>query len=111
MFTPVDILKENAINKILRKQKRDRSLIYVLYHSLWDDYSQRLVEAVKEKYTDIEDGVPVYLLNTFNTSHSTLIFKDRDGYPISKVPCLVRVDSSIQVEEYLPRIWRALGVS
>lgn len=47
MFKLNFLKKENDLNKLIKKQKRDRGRINILFTSLWDQHSQTLIEKLK----------------------------------------------------------------
>lgn len=96
--------KENDLNKILRNTKRPGSGRFsILFTSLWDEYSQALVEELKEAYGESETGVPLYVVDSWDMPHSFVI------YNTTKLPHLVTVsDRGTQSEDYLPSIRRIL---
>jgi len=95
--------KENDLNKIIKSQKKDRSRLSILFTSLWDPYSQRLVEKLKEKYGSVETGHPLYIVDSFYMPHSFVIYRT------TKLPHLVHLTPrGSQSEDYLPLIWDQL---
>ena len=54
MFKLNFLYKENDLNKLIKKNKKDRRNISILFLSLWDVYSQSLADQLKEKYEDLE---------------------------------------------------------
>ena len=106
MFKLNFLKKENDLNKILRTQRRDRNTINILFTSLWDKRSQKLVSKLKETYSDTEKGQPLYIVDSFNMPHSFVI------YNTTKLPHLVRLGNrGIQSEDYLSMIERSLKLT
>tara|TARA_R110001583_G_scaffold73623_6_gene204795 strand:+ start:12429 stop:12749 length:321 start_codon:yes stop_codon:yes gene_type:complete len=106
MFKLNFLYKENDLNKLIKKNKKDRRNISILFLSLWDDYSQSLADQLKEKYEDLEKGEPLYLVDSFHMPHSFVI------YSTTKIPHLVQLRRDKQVsEDYLPNILKALKIS
>ena len=104
LIVPVKLEKENDLNKAIRNHKREESKFYVLYYSLWDEYAEKLIGHIEARalVRSEVNQIPVYLVNTFDMPHSTMI------YGITKVPCLVTVDGNVNIEDYLPHIYRNL---
>ena len=48
--------KENDLNKILSQQKVNKTNISILFVSEWDGWCSDLVEELKNKYGENEDG-------------------------------------------------------
>ncbi len=95
-----EITKETEINKLLKKQRETGSSITILFHSLWDPYSQALVQKLRESYNK-----DIYLVNSFDTPHAFVIHK------LQKAPALVTLKGKrSKVEERLPAIYYALGL-
>tara|TARA_R110002051_G_scaffold242280_3_gene302640 strand:- start:1435 stop:1755 length:321 start_codon:yes stop_codon:yes gene_type:complete len=105
MFQLNFLKKENDLNKIIKKQKRDRGRINILFTSLWDRPSQKLVEMLKEKYSSNLEGEPLYIVDSFNMPHSFVI------YNTTKLPHLVKVKRErFESDDYLSHIMRQLKV-
>jgi len=102
----VYLTKENQINKILKRhRKKGEGTIFVLFTSIWDRWSQSLVNMLERTYgeSDNPDLEPIYILNSFSTPHSFKIFKT------NKVPHMIRISSSgLYSEDYLPKIYENL---
>tara|TARA_R110000796_G_scaffold223669_1_gene339925 strand:- start:488 stop:835 length:348 start_codon:yes stop_codon:yes gene_type:complete len=95
--------KENDLNKIIKAQKKERSRLSILFTSLWDPYSQRLVEELKKKHGENQEGSPLYVVDSFYLPHSFVIYKT------TKLPHLVHLTPrGSQSEDYLPIIWDQL---
>lgn len=91
--------KENDLNKIIRNHKNDGSPFNILFISLWDNYCTSLVNKLKEAYGSVEDGKPLYIVDSFYMPHSFVI------YNTTKVPHLVSLNNKgIYSEDYLPMI-------
>jgi hypothetical protein len=63
MFKLNFLKKENDLNKLIKKQKRDRGRINILFTSLWDQHSQTLIEKLKKQYGSSEKGEPLYIFS------------------------------------------------
>ena len=116
MYRPVILETENELNKILRKQKKSKRSLTVLFTSLWDDQSNKILDSLRKDNflrgldgsSDLEfrKGVrPLYVANSFFMPHSFIIFKT------FKVPALVRITKDfLKCEDYVPRIYEELGL-
>jgi hypothetical protein len=97
--------KENDLNKIIRTYKRDRSPINILFISLWDKHSNVLLSKLREKYKDVEQGQPLYIVDSFRMPHSFVI------YNTTKLPQLVRLNKrGIHSEDYLSMVMKNLRI-
>jgi len=97
--------KENDLNKILSQQKVNKQNMSILFISEWDDWCSGLVEELRNKYGEDEDGEKLYVVNSFDMPHSFVI------YGSTKVPHLVRLKKGkVRSEFYLPNIYKQLKV-
>ena len=97
--------KENDLNKILSQQKVSKQNMSILFVAEWDDWCSGLVEELRNKYGENEDGEKLYVVNSFDMPHSFVI------YGSTKVPHLVRLKKSkVRSEFYLPNIYKQLKV-
>jgi len=97
--------KENELNKIIKRNKRDRNNISILFISLWDQHSEKLIEKLKKRYEGRERGEPLYIVDSFNMPHSFVI------YETNKVPHLVQLRRDLTYsEDYLPMVMKSLRV-
>jgi hypothetical protein len=113
MYSPIFLSTENHLNKVLKKQKKAKESIAILFTSLWDEECIKLVEALK-KDNDLanlyglapgQDTRILYIANSFLMPHAFVIFKT------FRVPALVKlVKDSVGCEDYLPKIYEALGL-
>ena len=98
--------KENDLNKILKRNKRSKEDMSILFISLWDEYSTKLVERLKEKYEKSKRGEKLYVVDSFKMPHSFVIFNS------TKIPHLVQIRKDAVVsEDYLPMIMKSLKVN
>tara|TARA_R100001377_G_scaffold75153_1_gene51586 strand:+ start:1789 stop:2109 length:321 start_codon:yes stop_codon:yes gene_type:complete len=98
--------KENDLNKLIKKQKRDRGRVTILFTSLWDKPSQDLVKKLNEKYGATEDGEQLYVVDSFHMPHSFVI------YNTTKLPHLVKLKRDrMESEDYLSNVMRHLKVT
>ena len=106
-FNIKNVKTENQLNKVIKKQKKDGGRVSVLFYSEWDTYSSELISKLKSANTK-SGGTPLYLVSSFVTPHSFVIFKT------SKTPHLVTLGAngynSLASEDYLPTIYKSLGV-
>jgi len=95
--------KENDLNKVIKRFKRDSRPVSVLFISLWDEYCSGVVDKLKEKYQDSKKGETLYIVDSFRMPHSFVIFKT------TKIPHLIqlRTDNTVS-EDYLPHILKTL---
>ena len=97
--------KENDLNKILRDRESRTDKSYLLFTSLWDEPSRILVNKLKDKYHDMEEGIPVYVLESFSMPHSFVIFNT------TKLPHLVELNrNKVFSWDYLPTVYARLGI-
>ena len=103
--------REIDINKILdnvsqQKAKGDyKNNVNFLFVSLWDKWSEQLVEKLKEKYTDDDAHKELYVVNSFDMPHAFTIFGVR------QVPALVRIrQKKVIVIDRLPVVYSELKV-
>ena len=112
MYKPVFLRTENQLNKVLKNQKKSRHDLGVLFLSLWDDHSQKLLDLLKDRSEMLnEEGArprrtkPLYVVDSFTMPHAFVIFKT------SKLPHLVQFKrGSIESEDYLSRVYKELGL-
>mgnify|MGYP003121643793 FL=1 len=98
--------KENALNKLIRSNKQSSQKMNILFVSLWDDLSMQLVEKLKAKYGDNEEGQPLYIVDSFHMPHSFVI------YNTTKLPHLVHINNKgPQSEDWLSTIEKTLKVN
>ena len=98
--------KENALNKLIRSNKQSSQKMNILFVSLWDDLSMQLVEKLKAKYGNNEEGQPLYIVDSFHMPHSFVI------YNTTKLPHLVHINSKgPQSDDWLSTIEKTLKVN
>jgi hypothetical protein len=109
MYHPVFLQTENELNKILRKQKKSKQELAILFTSLWDSYCQDLI--AKIRYRELidpvprEEAVPLYVVDSYKMPHAFVIFKT------SKLPHFVYLNrSNVESVDYLPNIYEELGL-
>jgi hypothetical protein len=98
--------KENDLNKVIKRFKKDSKPLSVLFVSLWDGYCTSLVDKLKEKYKKVPKGETLYIVDSFHMPHSFVIFKT------TKIPHLVqmRYDKTVS-QDYLPHILKTLDLN
>lgn len=105
MYNPIVLTSENQLNKLLRRQKRTGEEMNILFYSLWDKWSMELVDAIDCRFMGDCALKPLYLVDSFNMPHSTVIFRS------TKLPHLVKLNRRrTHSEDYLPRIYKSLGL-
>ena len=104
MYSPVFLTTENQLNKVLKQQKKFKIPMGVMFTSLWDKHSQRLVRRIKSSLTSME-GKPLYIVDSYTMPHAFVIFKT------TKLPHLVQFNKVGMVsEDYLPKVYEELGL-
>mgnify|MGYP005837616123 CR=1 FL=1 len=104
MYFPIILSTENQLNKILKQQKKLKLQMGVMFVSLWDKHSQKLVKRIKSTLTR-KEGVPLYIVDSYTMPHAFVIFKT------TKVPHLVQFKKGGALsEDYLPNIYEELGL-
>lgn len=102
----VKLTKENDLNRELRKQKRERGDLSILFVSHWDKYSKALVEKLEKRYKNASHSAkPLYIVDNYNMPHSFVIFKS------TVLPQLVNIRRhSVISEDYLPIVYKSLDL-
>lgn len=102
----VKLTKENDLNRELRKQKREKSELSILFVSPWDSYSQNLLKKLERRYRGASTSAdPLYIVDSYNMPHSFVIFKS------TVLPQLVRIRRhKVISEDYLPMVYTALDL-
>ena len=104
MYSPVFLTTENQLNKVLKQQKKFKIPMGVMFISLWDKPSQRLVRRLKSSLTS-KEGKPLYIVDSYTMPHAFVIFKT------TKLPHLVQFNKVGMVsEDYLPKVYEELGL-
>jgi hypothetical protein len=113
MYSPIFLSTENHLNKVLKRQKKAKESMAILFTSLWDEECIKLVEALKkdDALTKLYGSAPghntriLYIANSFLMPHAFVIFKT------FRVPALVKlIKDSVRCEDYLPKIYEELGL-
>ena len=104
-FSLVYLDKENDLNKVLKAQKKSGEQIRILFTSLWDKNSQKLLKKLDRVYSVDGSGAPIYVANSFTMPHAFVIFKT------SIIPHLITLGkNSIRSSDYLPNVYQELRV-
>jgi hypothetical protein len=106
MYAPIYLRTENELNKILKRQRKTRQDLGILFVSLWDPHSKTLMKEVKSKLVgDDHYAKPLYIVDSFTMPHAFVIFKT------TKLPHLVQFRrGSLLSEDYLTKIYKDLGL-
>jgi len=97
--------KENDLNKIIKKHKKERNNLSILFVSLWDKYSTSLVDQLKDKYKENKEGEPLFIVDSFFMPHSFVI------YNTTKIPHLIQLRrDGADSDDYLSIVMRKLRV-
>lgn len=93
----IKLTKESQLNALIRN-KRDQDFT-VLYHSLWDSHSDRLMKDV-ERWSLKDGEETLYTITSWDLPHAFMAFR------ATKVPFLVYTSKGrVRKEGYLPRIY------
>jgi len=105
-YNLIKLSRENDLNRELRRQKRDRSEISILFVSPWDKYCNKLLKKLeRENKNSPHTAQPLYIVDSYNMPHSFVIFKS------SMLPQFVNIKrSKVYSEDYLPFVYRNLGL-
>ena len=103
--------REIDINKILDgvSQQKSKGIYHnntnFLFVSLWDKWSERLVDKLTEKYKDEDAHKELYIINSFDMPHAFTIFG------VKQVPALVRIrQKKVIFIDRLPIVYSELKV-
>jgi len=102
----IKLTKENDLNRELRKQKRERGEISILFVSNWDKYCTELLEKLEKRYGNAPpNSKPLYIVDNYNMPHSFVIFKS------TMLPQLVNIKKNKVIsEDYLPMVYKSLDL-
>ena len=110
MYAPVFLQTENELNKVLRKQKKSKQELAILFTSLWDPHCQQLVDKIKFRELTLTDEEkerrpPLYIVDSYTMPHAFVIFQT------SKLPHLVHMKKmQVTSMDYLPIVYEELGL-
>jgi thioredoxin-like negative regulator of GroEL len=96
----VKITTTNDFNSLIKLQKKTGEKTKVLFVSDWDSPSQTLLNNLDKS----ELPNDLYIVDIWDLPRSTSIFN------IGKIPSLVTIKDSYKVDDYLPRIYKVLGI-
>lgn len=90
------VIKEGRVNYAIRNRKS--SDFQILFYSLWDDESKKVMDAV-EPWKEGEGAETLLTVNSWDLPHAFMAFK------VTKAPCLVTCNRGrIIKQDYLPLI-------
>lgn len=108
MYKPIFLKTENELNKIIRRQKKTKEDLGILYVSLWDKHSQTLVDTIRKKLSNPDPNKrikPLFIVDSFAMPHAFVIFKT------TKLPHLVQLKRrGMESEDYLSKVYHELSV-
>ena len=96
-LTKITAENERVLNKLLKNKKKEDYIL--LYHSLWDDWSCKIVARAEEWVKD-EGNEQLYLVSSWDAPHAFAAFA------ITSTPtiCIVR-KGRISVHVEYPRVY------
>jgi hypothetical protein len=105
-YNIIKLSKENDLNRELRKQKKQRYEMSILFVSPWDKYSVNLLENLERNNKGAtSDDRTLYIVDSYNMPHSFVIFNS------TRLPQLVSLKKNkVYSEDYLPFVYRNLGL-
>ena len=106
MYKLVKLTKENDLNRELRKQKRERGEISILFVSLWDKYSKAFMKKLEREYKHSSQGAKtLFVVDSYNMPHSFVIFNS------SILPHYVNIRrNKVTSVDYLPALYGMFGL-
>lgn len=104
MYSPIFLRTEHELNKALKKQRRSRTDLGILFTSLWDNQSNVLIKEIREKLPR-RGQTPLYIVDSFKMPHAFVIFNT------SKLPHLIQFKRGVlKSEDYLSKVYEELGL-
>ena len=104
MYSAIFLKTENELNKVLRRQRKTKNDIGILFVSLWDDQSEKLVKEIRRNLWG-DKGKPLYIVDSFKMPHAFVIFKT------TKIPHLIQFKrGGLESEDYLSKVYEELGL-
>jgi len=102
----IKLSRENDLNRELRKQKREKGELSILFISLWDKYCNNLMEELERSCENPPPNAkPLYVVDSYNMPHSFVIFKS------TVLPQLVTIKKhKVLSDDYLPAVYQHLGL-
>ena len=108
MYKPIFLKTENELNKIIKRQKKTKQDLGILYVALWDDHSKTLVDDIKKKLSNPDPKKrtkPLFIVDSFTMPHAFVIFKT------TKLPHLIQFKKrGMESEDYLSKVYHELGL-
>lgn len=97
MRTLKTLQTDKDLNAVLKRRRTDNFV--VLYHSLWDDWSQRVVKYAEE-WAKKEGNETIYLVNSWDLPQAF------SSFSITSAPALVHVkNKKVRVDVEYPKIY------
>jgi hypothetical protein len=104
MYSAIFLKTENELNKVLRRQRKTKNDIGILFVSLWDDQSEKLVKEIRRNLWG-DKGKPLYIVDSFKMPHAFVIFNT------TKLPHLIQLKrGAMESEDYLSKVYEELGL-
>ena len=105
------VTKENVLNKILKYHKTSKEPFSLLFISPWDERCIALMRILKKKCSKAtEESTPLWIVDSFNTPHSFVIFKVKQA-PFLVISRDIKRSAELEMEGYLPRILDHFSIS
>jgi len=107
MYSPIFLKTENELNKILKVQKKTKNDLGILFISLWDKNSNKLIKDISKnkRFSKKDRSKPLYIVDSFTMPHAFVIFKT------TKIPHFIQFKKgSVDSEDYLSKIYETLGL-
>tara|TARA_R100001086_G_scaffold157758_2_gene84446 strand:- start:716 stop:1030 length:315 start_codon:yes stop_codon:yes gene_type:complete len=104
MYSAIFLKTENELNKVLRRQRKTKNDLGILFVSLWDDQSEKLVKEIRRNLWG-DKGKPLYIVDSFKMPHAFVIFNT------TKLPHLIQLKrGAMESEDYLSKVYEELGL-
>jgi len=102
----IKLTKENDLNRELRKQKREKGDIAILFISLWDRYCTTIIEKLERRYSNPgPNAKTLFIVDSYNMPHSFVIFNS------TMLPQLVNIKrNKVTKQDHLSMVYKELGV-
>ena len=106
MYNLKPLRRTRDLKRILTNQKNNKRSFSVLFISLWDDTSQKLMAALDNAFGESERGEPLYIVDSFEMPDA---FSRDEFFGTRTVPQLVQVRKDFTSEDdYLPVVIKKL---
>jgi hypothetical protein len=97
MRTLKKLQTEKELNAVLKRRRTDNFV--VLYHSLWDDWSKRVVKYAEE-WAEHEGNGTIYMVNSWELPQSF------SSFSITSTPALVHFkNKKVRVDIEYPKVY------